>query len=156
MEVVSNLRYVGGITDEEMLCAAALHDVIEQTEASAAEIKERFGTRVRDLVVEMTRTEPSPEQSRGLDESGKWQLRSNLLLEDIRRMSADAQRLKLADRLSNVQGALRTKIEGKLHRHLDQTKQILQIVPREVNEGLWDGIQSLLSLSESWERPVAT
>ena len=34
-----------GATDEEMLCAAALHDVIEQSEVDASKIEERFGNR---------------------------------------------------------------------------------------------------------------
>lgn len=150
LEVVSNLRFTGGVTDEEMLCAAALHDVIEQSEVEASEIEERFGRRVRDLVLEMTRTEPKPEQVAGMADEEKWQLRSELLLGDIERMSREAQQIKLADRLSNVQGALRTKIEGKLQRHLLQTKRILEIIPREVNPGLWDSISNLLSISDSW------
>src|SRR6476619_6159984 len=62
LEVVSNLRYVGGITDEEMLCGAALHDVIEQSGVAPKRIEDKFGIRVAKLVEEMTREEPAPEE----------------------------------------------------------------------------------------------
>ena len=144
LEVVTNLRYVGGIEDEEMLCAAALHDSIEQSGVSLKKIEDKFGIRVAKLVEEMTRSEPTEAEIAGMSEHEVWQLRSNMLLDEIRRMSPECRKIKLADRLSNLQFALRTKIAGKLERHLAQTEEILNIVPRSVNHGLWDAIRAAL------------
>ena len=79
-----------------------------------------------------------------MTESEIWQLRSSLLLDEIRKMSPDSQKIKLADRLSNTRFALTSKISGKLERHLGQTEEILKIIPRKVNPGLWDAIRSEL------------
>ena len=43
-----------GIHDSEVLCAALLHDTIEDTETTAAELEAEFGAVVRDIVLEVT------------------------------------------------------------------------------------------------------
>jgi len=144
IEVLVNLRYVGGVTDEDLLCAAALHDVLEETDTTADEIERAVGPRARALVEELTRYEPSEKEREGLSREEIWQLRANLLLEEISRMSADAQQVKLADRLSNVREGKRTKLGEKLNRYLVHTYQVLQTVPREVNPALWDAIRDEL------------
>ncbi len=144
IEVVSNLRFVGGVRDEEMLCAAALHDVVEQSAVELKEIEKKFGARVRALVEEMTRKEPTKKETKGMSPDQIWQLRSGMLLDEIKKMSKEAQQLKLADRLSNIRNAFQTKIGGKLERTVRQTEEILQIIPRTVNSSLWDAIKAEL------------
>jgi (p)ppGpp synthase/HD superfamily hydrolase len=51
---VAEVLFEYGVTDDEVLAAALLHDVVEDTETTPAEIGERFGDRVRCLVEEMT------------------------------------------------------------------------------------------------------
>ncbi len=140
IEVLINLRYVGGCTDEDMLCAAALHDVIEESNIDLADIQAKFGSRVASLVKELTRQEPSEEERAGKSKDEIWQMRAEWLLEEIRHMSTDAQQVKLADRLSNLIEAHRTKGLKKLARYEWQTHEILKIVPKEVNPGLWESI----------------
>ena len=41
------LVHEGGITDIEVLCAAILHDTVEDTQTTPAELQEIFGPRVR-------------------------------------------------------------------------------------------------------------
>jgi len=144
VEVVSLLRSVGGITDEDLLCAAALHDLLEETNIGADEIEKEFGGRVGALVLELTRKEPTPAETRGLDKNAIWKLRAEMLLAEIRKMSPDAQRVKLADRLSNLREAKRVKSGGKLERYIWQTEEILEIVPKSVNPGLWKAIEAEL------------
>jgi (p)ppGpp synthase/HD superfamily hydrolase len=141
LEVVSNLRFVGGVTDEDLLCVAALHDVLEMSDVPASKIESRFGERVRGLVEELTRHEPSAEDTMGMTDAQIWKLRSGILLDEIKKMSPDAQQVKLADRLSNTIGALRSKTGSKLERTLKQTEEILKIVPQKVNPGLWNAIR---------------
>lgn len=144
LEVLSNLRFIGGVTDEELLCASVLHDVVEECGTSLEKIEKKFGSRVRGLVKEVTRKEPTEEERAGKSEWEVWQLRSTMLLDEIRQMSPDAQRIKLADRLSNVEGAFRAKPRQKLERYLEQTEEILKIIPRKVSPGLWDEIRGRL------------
>lgn len=142
VEVVTCLRVIGGVLDEQLLCAAALHDVLEETSAKPKDLEELAGKRVLDLVQELTRQEPDDEETTGLTKREIWLLRAERLLEEISQMSPSAQQVKLADRLSNVREAIRIKPPEKLERYLWQTFQILKIVPREVNPGLWDAIRA--------------
>ena len=48
------LADTGGITDLLTLMAAVLHDTIEDTETTPAELEEQFGHTVRKVVEEMT------------------------------------------------------------------------------------------------------
>lgn len=144
-EVVWNLRYIGGVIDEEVLCAGMLHDVIEECRVKPDALTQRFGRRVSDLVVEMTRSEPTKEESKGLAESAIWQLRSLMLLHDIQEMKTpDARRIKLADRLSNLRESMRTRTRAKHERYVGQTRDILAIIDRKVSPPLWDAIANLL------------
>ena len=44
----------GGVVDPVTLCAALLHDTIEDTETSYEELQQRFGKEVADVVLEIT------------------------------------------------------------------------------------------------------
>lgn len=140
IEVMLNLRFVGGITDCEMLCAAALHDTVEADALTLDEIGEVFGARVRSLVAELTRNEPDTTTIANMSRDEIWALRSGMLLEEISKMSSDAQQVKLADRLANVRDAIRTKSGKKLKRYLRQSETILQTVPKPRNKALWEEI----------------
>ncbi len=146
VEVAGLLRAVGGVTEVDWLCAAFMHDVLEETMTTAEELSARFGPEVAGLVVELTRREPSVDEIAGLSKAEVWELRSGILLREIREMGRAAQTVKLADRLSNVREAKRTKSPEKLARYLRQTAEILAIIPREVNPGLWDAVSVEASL----------
>ncbi|MBS1707631.1 MAG: bifunctional (p)ppGpp synthetase/guanosine-3',5'-bis(diphosphate) 3'-pyrophosphohydrolase [Armatimonadetes bacterium] len=144
VEVVNELRHTGGVTDETMLVAAVLHDIVESGGVSAGDVAKKFGTEVAGLVAELTRTEPTEEQMEGKSEREIWDMRSSLLLEDIQRMSSTAQTIKLADRISNFTHALRTKKGGKKKRYVKQTERILATVPRKTNSGLWKKLYGMV------------
>lgn len=144
IEVMANLRYIGGVQEEEDLCAAVLHDTIEMNLTSENEIKQRFNQTVADLVVEMTRTEPTIQQLQGLDKNQIWCLRAKMLVEEIKKMSTRCQRIKLADRLSNLKGAYQTKKNQKLQRYLWQTQRILDVIKKQTCPKLWNAIHEEL------------
>lgn len=140
MEVLANLREVAGETDQDSLCAAVLHDVIEEGNTDQSDLSKRFGDRVAGLVQALTREEPAPAALEGLSREDVWQLRADMLLAEIAKMKPEVQKIKLADRLSNIRGAYRTKKGKKLERYVWQTKRILKVVPRPVCPPLWDAI----------------
>jgi guanosine-3',5'-bis(diphosphate) 3'-pyrophosphohydrolase len=144
LQVLSLVRHKAGIKDEDVLCAAVLHDLVEMGGASADEIDKRFGPKVAALVTELTRREPTAEEAAGLSRDELWQLRSDILLDEIRDMSPQAKAIKLADRLSNLEEGLATRKGKKLDRYVRQSFLILEIVPREVSPSLWDGIREAL------------
>ncbi|MFQ3587532.1 MAG: HD domain-containing protein [Fimbriimonadaceae bacterium] len=144
VEVVLLLRHVGGVLDEDVLCAGALHDTLEWSDVEPEQIRSRFGKRVLALVREMTRREPTPDEIAGRSKDEVWELRSRMLLAEIEAMSPAAQTIKLADRCSNLQLAFEIKKGPKLARTLAQTETILRIVDRSVCPGLWDRLRQML------------
>ncbi len=145
LEVLCNLRYKGGVTDEDMLVASVLHDVVEECGVEPEEIGRRFGPRVRELVSEVTRAEPSASEIAGMSADEVWQLRADRLLDEIKGMGPEARTLKLADRLSNVGACLKLREGKKRDRYVRQSFLILEVIPRETNPELWDAVREALS-----------
>lgn len=148
IEALGNLRYVGQVTDPKMLVVAVLHDVLEESETTADEVEAHFGPEVRQLVVELTRREPTRSETAGMDKTEIRALRSAILLAEIAEMSPEAQTIKLADRLANLREAKRTRSLAKLERYYVQTREILKIIPKTVNPHLWREIQAELPTSK--------
>jgi (p)ppGpp synthase/HD superfamily hydrolase len=84
-----------GVTDVDVLRAAVLHDVVEDTACTLDEVRERFGDRVATLVDWVTKP-PRPEGASREEARAAY-------LDRLRGAPDDAILVKLADRLSNVQ-----------------------------------------------------
>ena len=84
--------------DQELLAAAALHDVVEDTGVSLEEIRSQFGDRVAMLV----RTESDLKET-GLD----WWGRKRDSLQRIAMASRDEKIVALGDKLSNMRAIAR-------------------------------------------------
>lgn len=81
----------GGVTDPVVLCAAVLHDTIEDTETTAEELTTLFGAAVTAVVLEVT-------DDKTLDKG----LRKRLQIEHAPYLSAEAKLVKLADKICNL------------------------------------------------------
>ena len=101
---------VGSMTeDRDAICAAVLHDVVEDTDITIEEIEENFGSRVRALVQSETedkRAELPPEST--------WRIRKEESLEELANCGdRDVLILWLSDKLSNMRSFYRIwKTEG--------------------------------------------
>ena len=89
--VVNLLSNVGRITDIEVLQAGMLHDTVEDTDATAEEIEDRFGFAVRRLVMEVTDDKGLPKEER-----------KRLQIEHAPNLSPKAKVVKLADKIANL------------------------------------------------------
>ncbi len=85
----------GGVTDVGVLCAALLHDTIEDTNTTEQELREVFGDRVASIVLEVTDDKSLPKAQR-----------KQLQIEHASRISAEAKLVKLADKIANVSDIL--------------------------------------------------
>ena len=89
--------------DQELIAAAVLHDVVEDTEVTAQELEEMFGARVAHYVACETEN-----KRRDLPPESTWKLRK---LETITFLKEKADRnarmLALADKLSNLRSSER-------------------------------------------------
>lgn len=91
-EVATLVEEAGGTA--EMITAAWLHDVVEDTDVTIEQVREQYGTEVGNLVDGLT--DPADYESRPLEE------RKQLQAERIRALGDDVKRIKLCDQLSNV------------------------------------------------------
>ena len=89
--------------DEELVAAAVLHDVLEDTEVTYEELKGYFGERVADYVQGETE-----DKRRELPPESTWQLRKQETIDFLRdRADKSARMLALADKLSNLRSIAR-------------------------------------------------
>jgi len=142
MDVLNRLRYEARILDEDLLCVGVLHDLLEETDVTELMLAEKFGDRVSKLVRELTREEPTYPPD--MTEDKIWKLRSDLMIQEIDKMSDEAKIVKLADRCSNLHSAFVTKSGLKLERYVSQSREILKHIPRMVNAALWDQINQMV------------
>jgi len=95
LEALEVLARGAGVTDPDLLCAAVLHDVVEDTACTVAQVADGFGPRVAGLVGWVTIPPPAPGQDKAAAKEA--------YLRGLRRAPRDAILVKLADRASNVQ-----------------------------------------------------
>jgi guanosine-3',5'-bis(diphosphate) 3'-pyrophosphohydrolase len=92
IEVATLVACVGRVDDVEVLIAAVLHDVLEDTATTPDEVTQRFGARVCALV-----------QSLSDDKSLPRRRRRELALEALPGCEPPVKVIKLADLSSNIQ-----------------------------------------------------
>lgn len=85
------LASVGQVEDVDVLRAALLHDTVEDTDTSEAELRVRFGDAVADIVMEVTDDKTLPKQRR-----------KELQVEHAPHKSRGAALVKLADKTCNL------------------------------------------------------
>ena len=88
--------------DQELLAAAILHDVAEDTEFTEEDIRREFGDRVADLVAS-----ESVYIDESLPEEETWVARKQLSIDRVKTASRDAKIVALADKLSNMRAMAR-------------------------------------------------
>ena len=81
----------GGVADVTVLCAAVLHDTIEDTETTPEELQAIFGPKVASVVMEVTD-----------DKSLEKSVRKQRQVEHAPHISTEAKLVKLADKISNL------------------------------------------------------
>ena len=102
---------VGTMTnDQNLIAAAALHDVVEDTEFSIEEIEAKFGSRVRELVSAETE-----DKRADLPPSETWRIRKEESLEVLKNAEdLDILMVWLGDKLANMRSIYRDfKVEGE-------------------------------------------
>jgi myo-inositol-1(or 4)-monophosphatase len=101
---------VGTMTDDQnLIAAAALHDVVEDTDVTIEEIEEKFGKRVMELV------ESETEDKRAdLPPSHTWRIRKEESLETLKKTEdLGVLMVWLGDKLANMRSIYRDfKING--------------------------------------------
>jgi (p)ppGpp synthase/HD superfamily hydrolase len=114
--------------DDDVLAAALLHDVVEDSETTVADIERRFGEPVAGLVAALSDDESIDDYRRRKDEHR----------ERIRNVDGDAFAIYGADKLTNVRTLRRAYGEEG-----EQVREEFK-VPLELKLDVWDQDRALL------------
>jgi len=104
--------------DTETLCAALLHDTVEDTSASIAEVRRGFGDEIANLVDGVTKLTGIVFQSRDEAQAENYRKMMVAMANDVRVIL-----IKLADRLHNM----RTISAMSKQKQIDKAKETLDI-----------------------------
>ena len=88
--------------DQELLAAAALHDVVEDTKYTEDDIRKEFGDRIANLVAS-----ESDLVVEGKNESESWKERKQFAINRLAKLSRDGKIVSIGDKLSNARAMLR-------------------------------------------------
>jgi (p)ppGpp synthase/HD superfamily hydrolase len=125
----AHVQKVNGIvkfytTDEDILCSSLLHDTIEDCYDNKwvgyRDIKSEFGSRVADMVMELTSDSSEIEHKWGGDKCG-------YLIQKMTNMSDDSLIIKLSDRLQNISDAF-TASEKFRNNYFNETSKIVEAI----------------------------
>lgn len=85
----------GGVDDLVALCAAVLHDTVEDTETTEEELTATFGTAIASIVMQVTD-----------DKSLEKSVRKQKQIEHAPHIATEAKLVKLADKICNLRDIL--------------------------------------------------
>jgi guanosine-3',5'-bis(diphosphate) 3'-pyrophosphohydrolase len=85
------LLHEGGVSDNAVLCAALLHDTLEDTDTAPEELAREFGGEIRDIVMEVTDNKRLSKAKR-----------KELQMKRAMHLSTKAKLVKLADKICNL------------------------------------------------------
>jgi (p)ppGpp synthase/HD superfamily hydrolase len=126
--VAELLAGVGGVTDPVILMGAMLHDTVEDTSTTFAELQETFGAEVAELVREVTDDKRLPKE-----------VRKQRQIEHAPGASLKAKILKLGDKSVNVYDVIHDPpSEWTVMRRREYVEWAVKVVAgcRGVNEAL--------------------
>ncbi len=104
--------------DTETLCAALLHDTVEDTSASIEEVTERFGEEIAGIVDGVTKLKDITFQSRDEAQANNYRKMMVAMATDVRVIL-----IKLADRLHNM----RTIEAMSKQKQIEKARETLEI-----------------------------
>ena len=118
IEVAEVLWCQGNITSVPTIAAALLHDTIEDTDTSEAELITAFGEDITRLVLEVSDDKSLPKAER-----------KRLQIEHAANISMAAKHIKLADKICNIRDVIHTPPQtwdiSRRRAYLDWTAQVI-------------------------------
>jgi (p)ppGpp synthase/HD superfamily hydrolase len=127
--------------DVELVMAAFLHDTVEDTGVTLAELEERFGNDIAALVAEVTDDKLLPKDTR-----------KQLQVQTSHKKSARAQSLKLADKISNLRAIVASPPVGwnleRKQQYFEWARQVVSGItaPNAFLKAEFDKIYQMISL----------
>ena len=95
---IETMTIVAGLTDDEdVIAAAVLHDVVEDTSIQPEDIEREFGQRVKALVMA-----ESEDKMRDVPAEASWKERKQATIDHLKGLSRNEKLICLGDKLANI------------------------------------------------------
>jgi GTP diphosphokinase / guanosine-3',5'-bis(diphosphate) 3'-diphosphatase len=115
---VGKLLAEAGEKDIELLAAAILHDTLEDTETTTAELEEKFGSEITGIVIELTDDMSLPDN-----------IRKEKQVQKASSLSPKAKLIKIADKICNINDLLVYPIywtKARKIRYIEWSAQVIE------------------------------
>ena len=136
ISVALAISQIGGVDDPEILAAALLHDIIEDTETTPEELEAEFGKKVCEYVLDVSDDKTLPK-----DERKRRQI------EHAKKISKGAALIKLGDKISNVTDVINSPPEdwdiNRRKEYLDWAEKVIENCPK-VNDRMENKFQEII------------
>lgn len=120
---------------DTVLAAALVHDVVEDTTVSLADVRTELGDAVAALVAPVTH-----------DDSLSWEEKKQAYIDTIRSASEDVKALSTADKIANAHSLLAA--------YAREGAAVWQYFNRGRDKKLWFENAMLAMLRETWQHPL--
>jgi len=134
---LANILAQRWVIDENVLCGAILHDTIEDTETTVAELQEHFGEKITSIVLEVTD-----------DKSLEKSVRKQKQIEHAASISHEAKLVKLADKIANIRDIINSPpVDWSMERKKEYFAWAKDVVEnlRGVHQGLEKDFDELIN-----------
>jgi guanosine-3',5'-bis(diphosphate) 3'-pyrophosphohydrolase len=123
----------------DLLVAALLHDVLEDTDTREEEIEKRFGKTILDIVSEVSDDMSLPSSTR-----------KALQIEDAKHLSYEACCIKIADKTCNIRDILYTRVKWNRKRKMKYIRWAVNVIQeiRDTDTNLIDEFDKAVKESE--------
>ena len=142
VDVADTLWSAGIVRDMDILTAALLHDVIEDTETMPEEIERYFGAAILSLILEVSDDKGLPRKTR-----------KELQVQNAPDLSAGAKLIKIADKICNIKDVTHSpplgwSVERRME-YLDWAERVVMRI-KGINPGLEREFYGLLKQGRAW------
>ena len=129
-----------GVRDAEVLQAALLHDVVEDTSVTVKDIEAQFGRRTAEYVDWLTK--PSADGFASKEQLNAYQASR------IARAPREVRMVKVADRVDNVSDLHLLPNDGKMERYLKDTRENYCQLAKDTDPALYRSLDLRVSQLE--------
>jgi guanosine-3',5'-bis(diphosphate) 3'-pyrophosphohydrolase len=117
LKVGDALIRIGRERDPDLLLAALLHDIIEDTDVTEEELAARFNPHTARIVAELTD-----------DMSLPYAIRKQRQVEGAARLSAEARKIRIADKASNIRDILDYPVDWPVEKKQHYVTNAVEVV----------------------------
>jgi len=127
IKVSTAIVQIGKEEQADVILAAILHDVIEDSEVTVEVLAERFGLKVASIVEELTDDMELP-----------YERRKALQIEQATQLSAAARKIRIADKASNIYDIFSYPLDWTLKKKIAYLENAIAVVAqiRETHSAL--------------------